>query len=190
MIYYIADTHFGDGEVMELYKRPFRNVESMNEAMIYVWNKKVKDGDTVYIVGDLFSHCEDPEAILQRLRGEKYLIIGEHDWEWLRRVEAERYFAGVEYKLKIRDGNRVITLCHDPLLTRENWEKGYMVHGHLHDKTDEDFALPIWERVLNAGVDINGYRPVTFKEMREHNGLFRLAHYLEQWEDEDGGLPF
>lgn len=32
------------------------------------------------------------------------------------------------------------------------------------------------ERVLNAGVDVNDYRPVTFEEMVENNRKFKAAH--------------
>jgi hypothetical protein len=33
--------------------------------------------------------------------------------------------------------------------------------------------------VLNAGVDINGFRPVTFEEMQENNRIFK-EQFLDQ----------
>ena len=47
----------------------------------------------------------------------------------------------------------------------------YMVHGHIHANTDADY-WPLIQRnpmMLNAGVDINNYEPVTFDEMVENN---------------------
>lgn len=34
MIYYIADTHFGDERIMKLSKRPFSDVDEMNKVLI------------------------------------------------------------------------------------------------------------------------------------------------------------
>jgi calcineurin-like phosphoesterase family protein len=34
------------------------------------------------------------------------------------------------------------------------------------------------ERVLNAGVEVNGYRPVTFEELQQNNQTFK-----QQWLD-------
>lgn len=48
--------------------------EVMNEAMIAAWNERVHGNDTVYIVGDMFFRCADPESILKRLKGKKRLL--------------------------------------------------------------------------------------------------------------------
>lgn len=191
MIYYIADPHFGHKNILKLASRPFKSIEAMNEGMITVWNERVKDDDTVYILGDLFYRCADPEPILQRLKGKKHLIVGNHDDSWMGQVDLNRYFESVSTLLEICDGGREITLCHYPLLTWKNRKKSYMIHGHLHNMTEDDYFAPkaYWERVLNAGVEVNGYRPVTFEELQENNGLFRLVWFLEQWEQEEE-LPF
>lgn len=53
-----------------------------------------------------------------------------------------------------------------------------MVHGHIHADTNSDYWQLIQrrERVLNAGVDVNDYRPVTFEEMVENNRKFKAAY--------------
>ena len=53
-----------------------------------------------------------------------------------------------------------------------------MVHGHIHADTRSDYwsLLVARDRVLNAGVDINGFEPVTFEEMLENNIRFKAAH--------------
>ena len=44
---------------------PFNNIKEMNDALIKNWNKRVKDEDTVYIIGDLFfKSLENVENIL------------------------------------------------------------------------------------------------------------------------------
>ena len=49
MIYYIADTHFGDERVMRLAQRPFTSVNQMNNYLCGKWNAKVGGDDTVYV---------------------------------------------------------------------------------------------------------------------------------------------
>ena len=76
MIYFTADTHFGHANAVWMCERPYPDVEVMNEAMIAAWNERVHGNDTVYIVGDMFFRCADPESILKRLKGKKRLIVG------------------------------------------------------------------------------------------------------------------
>lgn len=53
--------------------------------------------------------------------------------------------------------------------------RSYMIHGHIHNDTRADFWPLIASRdnVLNAGVDINGFQPVTFDELLENNRRFK-----------------
>ena len=182
MYYYIADPHFGHENILNMCRRPFGSIEDMNEALIAAWNGRVTGNDTVFILGDLFFRCDDPESILTRLRGKKRLIVGNHDSSWMDRVDLSRYFVGVDPYLEITDGSRLLTLCHYPLLTWKHKlrQNSFMIHGHIHNDTTSDFfpLLAIRERALNAGVDINGFRPVTFGELAENNRAFKAA-FLE-----------
>jgi len=62
MVFFIADTHFGHKNVLKLCNRPFETIEQMNETFIENWNRRVTGRDSVYVIGDLFFRCEDPEA--------------------------------------------------------------------------------------------------------------------------------
>jgi calcineurin-like phosphoesterase family protein len=182
MIYFIADPHFGHENILKLTGRPFASIEEMNEAMIAAWNERVTGTDTVYIVGDLFFRCADPEAILRRLKGRKRLIVGNHDSSWMDKVDLNRYFVSVDDLLVTTDGTRQLTLCHYPLLSWKHQLKSYMIHGHIHTKTDDDFfpLIAARERILNAGADINGLRPVTFEELVANNEAFKARWRQEQ----------
>ena len=181
MFYYIADTHFGHENILKLCERPFSSVREMDEALVAAWNERVTGNDTVFILGDLFYRCEDPESILQQLKGRKRLIIGNHDASWMDKVDLKKYFISVDNFLEISDGVRAITLCHYPLLTWKHKLRTFMVHGHIHNDTTSDYfpLIAIRERVLNAGADINGFRPVTFEEMQENNRIFK-EQFLDQ----------
>ena len=175
MFYYIADTHFGHENIIHMCGRPFDSIDAMNEGMIAAWNERVSGNDTVFILGDLFFRCADPEAILCRLKGRKRLIVGNHDTSWMSRVDLHRYFVSVDNLLEITDGVRAITLCHYPLLTWKHKLRTYMIHGHIHNDTSSDYfpLIASRERVLNAGVDINGFCPVTFDELLANNAAFK-----------------
>ena len=46
-------------------------------------------------------------------------------------------------------------------------DRCYMVFGHIHGNTDADYwpLIQANERMLNAGVDVNRFEPVTFEEI-------------------------
>ena len=178
MILFTSDPHFGHENIIKLCGRPFSDVGEMDECLIRRWNARVSDRDTVYILGDLFYRCPDPEAILMRLNGSKRLITGNHDESWLTKPLAEKYFDSVDLMLEINAYNRRITLCHYPLLLWAHDKRTYMIHGHIHCNTSYDCwpLIKARENLLNAGVDINGFEPVSLDELIENNAEFKRLH--------------
>ncbi len=178
MIFFTADTHFGHANIIRMCERPYFDIEEMNEAFIDAWNDRVSGGDTVYIIGDMFFRCADPEPILQRLKGKKRLVLGNHDGSWMGKVDLPRYFSSVDTMLEISDGKHGLTLCHYPLLTWKHAKRSYMIHGHINNDTSADYwpLLCRRERVLNAGVDINEYQPVPFDELLENNRRWKAEN--------------
>ncbi|MBR4125122.1 MAG: metallophosphoesterase [Victivallales bacterium] len=178
MLYFIADTHFFHANIISLCQRPFGSVEEMNETMIRNWNERVGEGDTVYVLGDLFFKCSDVgqlEGVLERLKGKKHLVVGNHDDSWMDKINPRRYFLSVGLFQEVTASFGLLTLCHYPLLTWRHDQKSYMIHGHIHNNRNADYwpLLQRRERVLNAGVEVNGYRPVTFEELLENNRHFK-----------------
>lgn len=175
MIYFTADTHFGHDNVIRFCGRPFSSKDEMNDIMIRNWNARVRGNDTIYIVGDMFFRCPDAEEILKCLKGKKRLIVGNHDSSWMTKFHYERYFVSVDNFLETSDGKRTLTLCHYPLLTWKHSTRSYMIHGHIHNDTTADFwrLIAARDNVLNAGVDINHFQPVTFDELVENNRRFK-----------------
>ena len=51
-IYVISDTHLGHANILTYCKRPFKNVEVMNQELARRWNRKVNKHDVVYFLGD------------------------------------------------------------------------------------------------------------------------------------------
>lgn len=148
----------------------------MDETLIENWNHKVTGKDTVYILGDLIYRSQKPpEEYLRRLRGKKHLILGNHDRGWIRSCQTERFFESVNNLLYVADGKWQYTLCHYPMMSWPHIMRCYMVFGHIHGNTDADYwpLIQANERMLNAGVDVNHFEPVTFEEMEANNLLYK-----------------
>ena len=175
MVFFTADTHFDHANIIRLCNRPYETIEQMNEDMIEKWNRKITGNDTVYIMGDMFFRSKDPEAILRRLHGKKYLTIGNHD-TWLKKIDAGKYFKEISHYIVTTDGQHGLALCHYPQVCWAHAKRFYMIHGHIHADTSADYFLLLAERdrVLNAGADINGFEPVTFEELQENNIRFKM----------------
>lgn len=176
-IYLTGDMHFGHSSVIELSNRPFNSVEEMDNYIIHKWNNTVTDDDKVYILGDVWFKGERNAAdYVKRLKGKKYLIKGNHDGKALKNSEFVKLFEDIQDIMNIViDGERVI-LCHYPMAEWNGYFRGaWHAHGHIHNNRTGVFEyLRTQERALNAGVDINGFRPVTFQELKENNIIWKL----------------
>ena len=178
MTFFTSDQHFGHFNIIRLCSRPFGTVEEMDEALLSKWNAKVKADDTVYILGDLFFRAAKVEPILKALNGRKHLIVGNHDHTWMKRVVASDYFASVQTLKEVEIDGRVLTLCHYPMLSYPQARRGYMVYGHIHNNVRDDYwpLIARRSRMLNVGVDVNDFEPVTFDELVENNRAFIASH--------------
>ena len=176
MIYYISDLHFGHRNVIGMDGRPFESIEEMDETLIWRWNERVTDEDDVYIVGDFaYRNGNTASWYLRQLKGRKHLVIGNHDRLTIQDPKAMAYLASVEKMNRVIDNDRKVSLCHFPVA---EWtgkrHGGYHVHGHLHNRRDEVYEfMSRYDKALNAGCMLNGYRPVTLDELIENNMRFR-----------------
>ena len=119
MNYYISDLHFGHARLNEkIDGRGFESTEQMDEYMIAQWNSRVKDGDHVFILGDLSvsSQGEEVNQIFHRLKGRKTLLIGNHD-TYLQDPAFDKGLLeqAVPY-LELQDGRYSLVLSHYPIL--------------------------------------------------------------------------
>lgn len=65
--WFTSDTHFGHSNIIAYCSRPFGSAEEMDRVLIQNWNARIRQGDTVYHLGDL-AWQHDIDA-LRRLRG-------------------------------------------------------------------------------------------------------------------------
>ncbi len=144
---YISDQHFGHAILNEAMDcRGFASADEMNEYMIKKWNEKVTDIDEVYILGD-FSviFAKKTNEILDRLKGNIYLIKGNHDKFLMDKKVNLKRFGWIKSYAEIEDNKRHVILSHYPVFCYNGQYKrdnsgnptAYMLYGHVHKTTDE-----------------------------------------------------
>ena len=114
----------------------------MHSEIIKRWNKKVTNGDDVYILGDIGSrgyqnmHVE----LIAQLKGRKHLIIGNHDDIKDLRVQ-QQFVEIVQAKSLSVMANKEpykLLLTHCPYMMWDGQHRGViMLYGHLHNTLDE-----------------------------------------------------
>lgn len=174
-IYFTSDTHFFHSQVINFCKRPFNCVEEMNEQLVQNWNKTVKPGDLIYILGDVsFGNVQDTNQILSRLNGQKYLIYGNHDQLIRKKKELQEHFVWCKdlarIKPLINNEKQDIVLCHYAMRV---WEKSHygswQLFGHSHGGLSDhgEDVIPVHSLQVDVGVDVWNYTPVSIKEIKK-----------------------
>ena len=81
--WFTADLHLGDEGIMRYFGRPFRNIAEMNNTMLDAMATRLKDGDDLWVLGDVADTSSGGEelarTLIERLPGRKHLIRGNHD---------------------------------------------------------------------------------------------------------------
>lgn len=179
MNYYISDMHFGHKNIISYDNRPFFTTKEMDDALIANWNNRINKNDNVYILGDMFWDNTNAADILEKLKGNKYLIIGNHD-----RLNADmkKHFIWADEYAEIKDNDNHIVLCHYPIPffknhTRDNY---YHFYGHVHSsfeynmtehiKAEIDALYQLQCKMFNVGamMPYMNYTPRNFDEIINH----------------------
>jgi calcineurin-like phosphoesterase family protein len=182
--WFTSDLHFGHANVIKYSRRPFADVDDMDAALIDNWCRVVGRGDRVYVLGDLtFRTPAETCAILDRLPGQKFLILGNHcrvdtnKWQ-----DVARRFVWVRPYEEIKIEEQKIVLFHYAMRVWNRSHHGsWHLYGHSHGSLQEDhFArstdvgvdavaarLAMGKRLASVPTDREDYRPISFAEVGE-----------------------
>lgn len=157
MIYFIADTHFSEENIMLYENRPFQNVTEMDEELVKRWNRVVEECDEVYVLGD-FGAAGQEASMLKRLKGRKFLVKGNHD------VEPNQYYRDSGFE-EVYDCPVIIKgfwiLSHEPLYVNTNMPYANLF-GHVHNSP----IIKTYSRQhYCVSVERIDYTPVSFEEI-------------------------
>ena len=157
-VFFTADTHFGHGGALGLYRRPFATVPEMDAAMLAAWQSCVGADDEVWHLGDFaVGRRVDAAALLAALPGRKHLITGNNDPAGTIGLPG---WASVQAYAEIEAEGVALVLCHYAFRTWRNMHRGaWNLHGHSHGR------LKALRHQADAGVDAWGFRPVTLRDI-------------------------
>lgn len=150
----------------------------MDEALIERWNSVVKPDDIVFHLGDFaFATNSRWKEIIQRLNGNIYLIVGNHDEIRYPGHQVFELFEGVTTQLALKIDNRHVYLNHYPFLcyggTYRNPKQAVIqLFGHIHsgpncEGADTNRLVNLFPYQYDVGVDNNNYTPVSWQQVQE-----------------------
>lgn len=145
-VYLISDLHLGHKWMA--HHRGFQDEFYMNEHIIEKWNKVVGKRDIVYVLGDLTMNSDKYYYELDRLKGKKRVVMGNHDnyKDVHKLLEYVEYVGGaIKYKGNI--------LTHIPIVDEEAKMFRYNIHGHVHEHTLDS------QLHINVSAEAIGYTP-------------------------------
>lgn len=163
-IYVISDHHFDHNNIIRYQRQEFNNITDMNEYIIKKHNSVVENDDIVIFLGDFSFKKSSIKDYLARMNGHKYLLLGNHDGEYLIRCYGSLGFEGIFINpVKINNNffshyplyNNEFDDINFKLLVKEfNDGNGINYHGHLHnEKIDND-------HFINVCCEVQDYKPL------------------------------
>ena len=160
-IWFTADLHFLHPKIVGICNRP-TTIEEHDEWLLDRINSVVGKKDELWILGDVsMGSKEKTEKILDRMNGQKRLVLGNHDDN----IKLSTRFKTIDM---IKDfnfnspsyPNLHIVLCHYPMLS---WNR--KVHGATHLYGHVHGRLPGVGLSFDAGIDANNWYPITLEQV-------------------------
>lgn len=183
-VWFISDTHWGHKTLIHDKYRPFKTIEEHDQVLIDNWNSVVSDEDTVFHLGDAF-FCDKNRSIeiMNRLKGHKILIKGNHD------SRKDSYYYGIGFEeVQTWGYYESFTLTHKPLgfqnkpMALNLTAQTFNVHGHIHKGTHRSDSMDIINQNQVAyycvSVDQTNFYPISFEEIDRKYNIW-LEHYYE-----------
>jgi len=178
-IWFYSDPHFDHNNIIRYCNRPFISLDEMNNVLLREYHNRVKQGDTVYFLGDMtFGRgSKGTRYWLKELQSNEqdvafYYVKGSHD-NGVRPTSTNIPVAEVVREKIIEIEGKKVLLIHDPAKTDPSW-KGWVVHGHVHN-----YRPVLWRKFrINVSCDAVGFRPVAInyiagliKETAQNKGV-------------------
>lgn len=193
MDFFTADEHHGHENAMLGWgrvekARPWTSLDGMTEGLIERHNDVVKDGDTVWHLGDMFWRTlgyDKAEYIMSRLNGAHRYVKGNHEELLESNAFIARLFESVEERVFLRpiSQKRIVLDHYAGRVWRDSHKGSIQLYGHSHGELA--YAPDLLS--MDVGVDANDFTPVSLDTVyalmeRKNNARIererlRLAEY-------------
>ena len=198
-IFFCSDSHANHENIIKFCKRPFKNVQEMNDELIKRWNEKVPKDGIIFHLGDFSWGGYDAwKTFREQLNGDIYLIKGNHCLKNMT-TTAKELFKDVKMQMRIEIEGRKIWLNHFPLLCYSGVYRDfngleYNLFGHVHLSNhkerntgrdcDRCFQM-LFPTQYDVGVDFNEFAPISWKEVDERiKEQIKNNQNLKMWVEE------
>lgn len=176
--YFTSDLHFFDEGILWYCDRPWKTSGEMHAALREKFLDATRDGDEIYMLGDVctglsarehrepvsFDAFREAMASLEIDRRPFYLLRGNHDI-----LEPQSYADAGFFSTAVRIDTEVAgyraLLCHDPALAQR--PNTLCISGHVHHLFREYYNAERNILVINVGVDVRDYKPVSEDEIAD-----------------------
>lgn len=168
MIWFTSDWHLHHFNIIKYCNRPFFTTAEMNEKIKLNFLEKVKEGDTVYYLGDLSfkkgdwfkRYCLN---YFPYVPAEMIFLYGNHD-----KMKPDEYME-IGFKEVTKDPISLYVNGTTLLLTHEPAEIDdtdiVNIHGHVHDKWKTTFLSGKKTLGVNVSVEVWDYYPVSIDDI-------------------------
>jgi calcineurin-like phosphoesterase family protein len=180
--WFTSDWHLGHELMRKI--RGFDTTREMDETIIQNFNACVKNSARTFHLGD-FTYRGDPKraaAVLSRLNGSHFLIIGNHDDA----ATIQMKWAGTpQYMMMIKEDDTKIFMQHLAARVWYGMHKGALhLYGHSHGR------IPADSRSCDVGVDAWNLMPTNLQQIKARLALAapHVEAEVEPDPENDGGL--
>jgi calcineurin-like phosphoesterase family protein len=180
-----SDPHYGHDNIIKYCKRPFGDINQMNDGLYKRYCEVVSNDDLVIWLGDCWFDNKSKEGFetIKRLPGKRVLIPGNHDYDYkTHKLKIEQIFeagfsAILPNQVLIKIANKTCKLSHFPYHNEDVMKYkhkmhninyvikdnscDYLIHGHTHQKEK------IIEQSICVCVEAWDYYPVRISEIKE-----------------------
>lgn len=184
-VFFCSDLHLNHANIVRYCSRPWNSgtcatgelavtdddVRRMNDDLVSNWNSVVSKDATVWFLGDFCLGKDQRTAIpgfVSRLNGRISIVLGNHD----RHSMKFYYDAGFKavYDRPVV-WNSCFILSHAPVQWVRDGSVWGNLHGHVHNM---EMFRHVTANTYNCCVEVNGYRPVSFAEIKR-----KMSEYEE-----------
>lgn len=172
-VWFISDLHIGHKNIIRhqaarkkiMGLKDEDDVETHDKYILDMWNRTVKRGDVVYILGDLIMmNKEQTRKVLHKMKanGVKiHLVVGNHDKSSQKlpeMFESMEQIKVVDFKKSVYpflDEDFPVVMCHYPMTTWPRKANGALhLFGHVHQNAPFiNFGVTEGDLMLNVGFD-------------------------------------
>lgn len=156
MIYLIADTHFGDPDIIKVCDRPFKDTKEMDDMIVSNWNDVVNENDTVYLLGDVGKLNR-----VHELNGIINLVKGNHDNQTIESYKVNGINMVYDLPIVLKE---FFILSHEPISYIQPNGVFANIFGHVHNSPH---ITTYSNRHYCVSVERINYKPISLDDVIE-----------------------